>query len=325
LPDGWKDPLLKTFAHPDFYESFCNAMDLLDGALPPFDLVRFLRGELSPLTFGSAKNNWGVDLFLEIFAKYSPGPQARTSQGEMVEAQTSNFSGFVFKIQANMDRKHRDRVAFLRVVSGKFERGMKVSHSRLAKEIRLAYANQFLAQDRETVDEAYAGDIVGINDTGNFRIGDTVYTGKRVEFDSIPRFSPELFGRLKIKDALKRQTLQKAVSQLVEEGTVQLFFDPLVGKQDAILGVVGQLQFDVLLFRLNDEYKLDVKLENLAYQLARWPVDKSGKPFLGDLKGPSQLRVFRDVFEHPVVLLEREWDLGFLKEKNPDVEFLISI
>src|ERR1044072_1064045 len=171
-----------------------------------------------------------------------------------------------------------------------------------------------MARERETVDVAYAGDIVGIIDTGYFQIGDAVADGKDLQFDPIPRFSPELFGRLTIKDPLKRKTLQKGVQQLSEEGTIQLLYDPIVGKQDPIVGVVGELQFDVLLFRLNDEYQLDAKLERMPFTVARWPVTADGKPVQGGLKGGA--RLFQDSYEKPVVLLEKEWDLNWLKKEN---------
>ena len=320
---GWDDPLLQTLVEKELYDSFVADMDLLESALPPFDKERFLSGELSPMTFGSAKNMWGVDLFLKLFAELAPGPQARSSDVGPISPQETFMSGFVFKIQANMDPRHRDRVAFIRIVSGRFDRGMKVTNHRSGRDVRLAYANQFLAQDRETVDIAFAGDIVGVTDTGNFQVGDSMSVGKKLHFEPMPRFAPELFGRLSIKDALKKKALQKAVSQLVEEGTVQLFLDPSVGIQDPIVAVVGRLQFDVLLYRLNDEYNLEVRLEQLSYNLARWLRLKNGSPFSGSLKG-SPIRVYQDLYGNSVILLEREWDLKWLNEQNPEVEFLTT-
>ncbi len=179
-----------------------------------------------------------------------------------------------------------------------------------------------MARERETVDEAYAGDIVGIIDTGYFQIGDAITTGKDLQFDPIPRFSPEIFGRLSIKDPLKRKTLQKGVQQLAEEGTVQLLYDPQIGKQDPVVGVVGELQFDVLLFRLNDEYQLDVRLDRLPFSAARWPVDKTGNPPKTPVQGGA--RIFYDDRERPVILLEKEWDLNWLKKENPELEFRIT-
>lgn len=315
----WQDPIIKERVRADVYDAFLEEMELLELSQGPFDQQEFLAGNVSPMTFGSAKYTWGVDLFMELFAQYSPPPSVRHSSRGNVEPVASSFSGFVFKIQANMDRKHRDRVAFLRVCSGQFVRGMKVRHVRLQRELRLAYVNQFMAQDRETVNEAYAGDIVGIVDTGYFQIGDTITDGKDLSFDSIPRFSPEIFGKLSIKDPLKRKQLQKAVQELAEEGTIQLFFDPHFGKQDPVLGVVGELQFDVLLYRLNDEYKLDVKLEKMPLSVARWPRLVDGRPIEGGLQGGA--RMYMDSEEQPVVLLGKEWDLNWLRKENPDVEF----
>ncbi len=319
---GWQDETIKARVGEELFDKLQEEMELLEVAIGELTQDEFLRGEVSPMTFGSAKHNWGVDLFLELFANFAPEPSPRASSKGEVDPFSSNFSGFVFKIQANMDRKHRDRVAFLRICSGKFERGMKVRHVRLDRELRLSYANQFLARERETVDEAYAGDIVGIIDTGYFQIGDTVVWGKELAFEPIPRFSPEIFGRLSIKDPLKRKTMQKGIQQLAEEGMVQMIYEPQLGKQDPVLGVVGELQFDVLLFRLNDEYRLDVKLDRLPYSAARWPVDAKGAPVQVDLKGGA--RVFVDENDYPVVLLEQEWDLNWLKKENPSVDFRIS-
>jgi peptide chain release factor 3 len=319
---GWSDEKIRARVGDELFLQLQEEMELLEVAIGDFEAQEFMDGLVSPMTFGSAKHNWGVDLFLDLFADHSPSPKARNSTVGEITPTDKNFSGFVFKIQANMDRKHRDRVAFLRICSGQFERGMKVHHTRLDRELRLAYANQFLARERETVDQAYPGDIVGIIDTGYFQIGDTITGGKNLKFDPIPRFSPEIFGRLTIKDPLKRKTLQKGVQQLAEEGTIQLLYDPLVGKQDPIVGVVGELQFDVLLFRLNDEYQLDVRLDRLPFTAARWPVLKTGGRPQGALQGGA--KVYHDEFDQPVVLLEKEWDLNWLKKENPEIDFAIS-
>lgn len=319
--ESWSDPKIEEKVGAELFKTLQEEMELLEVAIGEFNTQEFLDGQVSPMTFGSAKHNWGVDIFLDLFAAHAPLPSPHNSTKGVIQPTDSSFSGFVFKIQANMDRKHRDRVAFLRICSGVFERGMKVKHVRLGRDLRLSYANQFLARERETVDIAYAGDIVGIIDTGYFIIGDAVTDGASLQFDPIPRFSPEMFGRLTIKDPLKRKTLQKGVQQLSEEGTIQLLYDPVVGKQDPIVGVVGELQFDVLLFRLNDEYQLDAKLERLPFSVARWPV-RDGKPIEGGLKGGA--RLYQDQHDKPVVLLEKEWDLNWLKKENPDVEFRIS-
>jgi peptide chain release factor 3 len=296
-------------------------LDLLDGIIGDFSKEEFLRGELSPMTFGSAKYIWGIEIFLDLFCEYAPPPQARASVQGIVEPLQADFTGFIFKIQANMDKKHRDRVAFMRVCSGKFERGMKIKHMRLGRELRLSYASQLMAKERETVETAYAGDIVGLNDTGNFQIGDSVTTGKDVTFTGIPRFSPEHFGRVTINDALSKKKLEKGVRQLVEEGSVQLFYDPKIGWQDPILGVVGMLQFDVLLYRLKDEYGVEARLEKLNYVLARWLQTKEGKPTRQIV---SRFQILNDINDQPVMLFEREWDLNWLQKENPEIVFKIN-
>ena len=319
--EGWSDERLRDYIGDALFEKLQEDMELLEVALEPFDEEEFLAGQVSPMTFGSAKFSWGVDLFLNLFSQHAPMPSTRASNHGEWSPFHKDFTGFVFKIQANMDRKHRDRMAFVRICSGKFTRGMKVKHARLGRDIRLAYASQFMAQDRDTVDDAFAGDIVGVTDTGYFQIGDTITTGKEISFDPMPRFSPEVFAKLSIKDPLKRKQLQKAVQQLAEEGTVQLFFDPFFGFQDPIVGVVGELQFDVLLYRLNDEYKLDVKLERQSFSVARWPVHKESQQSIKELSGG---RLYMDKDETPVVLLDKEWDLNWLLKENPDVEFLMT-
>lgn len=318
----YDDETIAEYVGKDLFDTFVEELSLLQGITGDFDQNLFLNGKLSPMTFGSAKNNWGVDLFLSLFTKYSPPPQPRETLTDKVLTTDEHFSGFVFKIQANMDRRHRDRVSFIRVCSGEFERGMKVTNLRSQKELRLAYANQFLAQERETVDLAYAGDIIGINDSGNLQIGDTLTTGKISPFKEIPRFSPEHFGRISVKDALKRKQLEKGLKQLVDEGAIQFFYDPLVGRQDPVLGVVGLLQFDVLLYRLKDEYGLTVQFEQLSYHLARWPKDSKGNAFTSSING--NVKIYHDIVGNPVILFNEEWDLRWLEKQNPTIEFRIT-
>ncbi len=314
--------LLRKYLDPETAEQVMNELELIEGALPPFDEQAFLRGEISPVTFGSAKQNFGVDLFLKFFSRYAPGPATRTTQeGVQMDPLDQKFTGFVFKIQANMDRRHRDRVAFIRICSGKFERGMKVFHSRLERELRLSYSNQFVAQDRETVDEAYAGDIVGVNDTGNFAIGDAVSSSGKILFEDIPRFAPELFAKLSVQDAMKRARMQEALQHLSEEGAIQLFIDPVIGPQDPLIGAVGELQFEVLAHRLQDEYNLEVRINRLPYTVARWPRTEEGKPVF-EIKG---FNLFRDTKDQPVLLLNQEWDLNWAQRENPKITFASSI
>lgn len=319
---GLDDPKWAELISPQVIQQAKEEIELVDGTQGEFSQQAFLDGKISPLTWGSAKQNFGVDTFLDIFTEHAPGPAPRKTRTGEVKPLDKTFTGFVFKIQANMDRRHRDRVAFVRICSGQFERGMKVNHVRLGRELRLAHSNQFVAQERETVDVAYAGDIVGVNDNGNFQIGDAITTGKTVEFDPIPKFAPELFARLSVSDAMKRQKLQKGLKQISEEGAVQLFIDPVIGPQDPIIGVVGELQFEVLIYRLQDEYGLDVRLNRLSYSVARWPRDLDGKP-VSELKG--SFNIYRDLNDQPVLLLNQLWDLNWAQKENPDIDFAVSI
>ncbi|MFN7453094.1 MAG: peptide chain release factor 3 [Pseudobdellovibrionaceae bacterium] len=313
---------------PEVYEQLMEELDLIENALPPFEPEEFLSGKISPVTFGSAKQNFGVNTFLHFFCKYAPGAQARTTKAteklaaKKMDPLDANFSGFVFKIQANMDKRHRDRVAFIRICSGKFERGMKVKHSRHDKEIRLAYSNQFVASERATVDEAFAGDIVGVNDTGNFAIGDSVSSEGKIQFEDIPKFAPELFARMSVTDAMKRKKMQEALQHLSEEGAIQLFVEPAIGMQDPIIGVVGELQFEVLVHRMQDEYNLPVRLNRLPFTVARWPRTADGKP-QESLKGG--FTIYRDMIDQPVILLNQEWDLKWAEKENSEVSFATSI
>lgn len=319
---GLDDPKWKELLSPQILDTALEEIELVDGTLGDFDVNKFLSGKVSPTTFGSAKQNFAVNTFLDFFTEFAPPPAPRPTTTGSLDPLNSEFTGFCFKIQANMDRRHRDRVAFIRICSGKFERGMKVQHQRLKKEIRLSFSNQFVAQERETVDVAYAGDIVGVNDTGNFQIGDTITEGKSLIFEDIPKFSPELFARITVKDAMQRKKLQKGIQQLAEEGTIQLFIDPAIGAQDPILGVVGELQFEVLTYRLQDEYGLPTTLVRQSFTVARWPRDKEGNP-VNELKG--SFRLYRDSSDEPVLLLDKEWDLNWAKKENPDVDFAASI
>jgi peptide chain release factor 3 len=320
---GPHDSRLDSLIETEILAQFREELDLIEGVLPEFNHEEFLNGKISPVTFGSAKQNFGVDIFLNFFCQFAPSPQARKTQsGIAIEPIDQNFTGFVFKIQANMDRRHRDRVAFIRICSGKFERGIKVKHMRLKRELRLAYSNQFIAGERATVDVAYSGDIVGVNDTGNFQIGDAIATQGDVQFEDIPKFAPELFARMTVSDALKRTKMNEALKHLSEEGAIQLFIDPIIGPQEPIIGVVGELQFEVLSHRMQDEYNLETRLQRLPYSVARWPRTTDGKA-AQTLKGNFTL--FRDSIDQTVILLNQEWDLNWAKRENPDVEFHTSI
>ncbi len=314
--DGYTDPVIREMAGEYLHDQLCQDLELLDVAGDPFDFEKVRRGELTPVFFGSAVNNFGVQTFLENFLQLAPKPTPRRSTQGLIEPTNEKFSGYVFKIQANMNPAHRDRIAFLRIVSGKFERGMTVKHVRAGKEIKLSQPQQFLAQDRDIVSEAYPGDIVGLFDPGIFRIGDSLSQGSEIVFDELPTFSPEIFAKVTVKNALKHKQYQKGIDQLTEEGTIQVF--TTVGFEDTLLGVVGQLQFEVFEYRMKSEYGVDVQLQRMPYQFARWIV--------GDKIDPSKFRInstlVKDKKGNYVALFENEYAMRTAMEKNPDAKFL---
>lgn len=313
---GYEDPLIQEIAGDYLFRQLCDSLSLLDVAGDAFDYDKVRVGELTPVFFGSAINNFGVQTFLENFLQLAPKPQPRSSSEGEIAPTRESFSGYIFKIQANMNPAHRDRVAFLRICSGKFERGMTVKHVRAGKEIKLSQPQQFLAQDRDIVDTAYPGDIIGLFDPGIFRIGDSLCQSGAIVFDELPVFSPELFAKVSIKNALKQKQFLKGVDQLTEEGTIQVF--RTIGFEDMILGVVGQLQFEVFEYRMKNEYGVDVLLQRMPYQFARWIVD--------DRVDPSKFRVnstlVKDKSGNFVALFENEYALRTSMEKNPTAKFL---
>ncbi|WP_372237395.1 peptide chain release factor 3 [Paenibacillus sp. FSL H7-0331] len=313
---GYEDPLVKEIAGEFFYDQLIQDLELLDVAGDPFDYEKVQSGELTPVFFGSAINNFGVQTFLENFLELAPIPTPRRSTQGDIDPLSEQFSGYVFKIQANMNPAHRDRIAFLRICSGKFERGMSVKHVRPGKDIKLAQPQQFLAQDRDIVEEAYPGDIIGLFDPGIFRIGDTLCQGGNYEFDELPTFSPELFSKVTVKNALKHKQFQKGIDQLTEEGTIQVF--RTIGFDDMILGVVGQLQFEVLEYRMKAEYGVEVQLQRMNFQFARWIVDKDVDP--AKFRINSQL--VKDKKNNFVVLFESEYAMRSAMDKNPTAQFL---
>jgi peptide chain release factor 3 len=316
------DPALREFVEEEQQAKLIEELDLIDSAIGHLEKDDFLKGLASPTTFASARNGFGIPTFLDVFHDYAPPPQPKPARPKEVHPDEDRFSAFVFKIQANMDKAHRDRMAFMRICSGRFERDMDVKHARLEKNIRLTHSKQFMAQERETVNEAFAGDIIGVHDPGHFQIGDTLFTGEKVIFEGIPQFSPEIFGRVQLRDPIKRKQLQKGIQQLCEEGMVQMFVVPSVGLQDPILGVVGALQFDVMMYRLKDEYGVDAILERLPYSLARW------------VKNPENIRLeshdfrvplVRDLVGHPVLLFKSQWEMEYVLKNAPKgLEWLSS-
>jgi peptide chain release factor 3 len=315
---GADDPRLSELIGEELHRKLQADIELLDIAGDPWDVERFLRGELSPVFFGSAMTNFGVRPFLENFLTLAPSPTAHDSSKGIVEPTSPKFTGFIFKIQANMNPAHRDRIAFMRICSGKFERGMAVKHVRIGKEIRLAQPQQFMAQERQIVEEAYAGDIIGIFDPGIFRIGDTLCQGEALEFEGIPSFSPEQFARVSFRDAMKSKHFQKGVQQLTEEGAIQVFLPANPGNPDPILGAVGELQFEVFQHRMKHEYGVDVELSRLSYEVARW-VEGDGYR-AGAFAGTDSFPVV-DKDGRDVLLFRNEWSMRYVVQNKPNLVF----
>jgi peptide chain release factor 3 len=318
---GLADPALVEALGTEGVVRLRDDMELLDAAGDGFDRPRFEAGDLSPLFFGSAINNFGLEPFLDTFCELMPPPSARAAAHGSVLATDPEFSGFVFKIQANMDRAHRDRLAFVRVCSGRFERGMKVLHVRTGRELRMANPAQLLAKERSLVEEAYAGDVIGVFDPGLFQIGDTLTGGSKLEFERIPSFAPEHFARLVLTDPLRRKQLTRGIEQLAHEGTVQIYREPGSRAGESILGAVGELQMEVTKYRLREEYGVEVRLDRLAYQAARWAVSTKEQPVdLDHLRRVCSGLVVLDVRDRPVVLFEHDWSIRLAQERLPDVE-----
>lgn len=296
-----------------------SEIELLEAAGEKFSREDYLSGKIAPLFFGSALNNFGVQTLLDALIELAPLPLPRPTTSRSVDAFEPKFSAFIFKIQANMDPAHRDRVAFMRICSGRFERGMKAWHVRSGREYRLARPTQFMAQDRSLVEEAYAGDIVGIHDPGIFKIGDSLSEGENLNFTGIPVFAPEHFMRVNLKDPLKSKQLNKALDQLSEEGAVQVF-RPIVSNEQW-LGVVGVLQFDVVKFRIENEYGVKVELSPLPFVGARWMLSEDPVA-LATIQREQAGVICKDQHDHLTILLDQIWRLKFLGEKHPKVRFV---
>ena len=300
------------------YEALREEIELLEMAGDPFDVEQVHAGQLTPMFFGSAMTNFGVEPFLDAFIDMAPSPER--SQTNIIDPKDPNFSGFVFKIQANMNPSHRDRVAFVRVTSGRYEKDMQAQLVRSERQIKLAYPQGFMADERAQLQEAYAGDIIGLYDPGVFRIGDTISQGMDVPEPDIPRFSPEHFAVVELKDPLKRKQLVKGLDQLSEEGTIQVFKQPTLGDKDSVVGAVGMLQFEVLKFRLANEYNVNARLRQLTFQHARW-VDGEGYDEAA-FERADYCMVLRDRDDLPIVLFRNDWALNYCKQNYPDLEFL---
>ncbi len=312
------DPELKNLVEEELLIKALEEIEILDEAGSDLNQELILSGELTPVFFGSAMTNFGVRPFLDNFLELSQAPVARKSFDGLVDPKSESFSGFVFKLQANMDPKHRDRVAFVRVCSGRFQKDMTVQHARTGRQIRLSRPQKIFGQDRAVVDDAYPGDVIGLNNPGMFSIGDTLFKGSRVEFEGIPCFSPEIFSWLRNPNPSAFKNFRKGVNELREEGAVQILYDTDQSKRDPILAAVGQLQLEVVQHRLASEYGVETKLEPMGYQVARWV--KGGWPALEKIGRIFNCKTVQDAWLRPVLLFKNEWNLNQLKEDNPEIE-----
>ena len=312
------DPRLEDLIDRDLYYQFKDELEIIEELGPELDLEAVHAGQQTPVFFGSAMTNFGVQLFLDAFLDYALKPSPRSSTLGDIPPTHEDFSGFVFKLQANMDPKHRDRIAFVRVCSGKFEKDMVVSHARSGKSVRLSHPQKLFGQGRESLEEAYPGDVIGLNNPGVFAIGDTIYQGKRLEYDGIPCFSPEIFAYLKNPNPSKYKQFQKGVSELREEGAVQIMFSSDESKRDPILAAVGQLQLEVVQYRMQHEYGVETRLEPLPYAVARW-VD-GGWEALEAVGRLFNTVTVKDSWDRPVLLVRNEWNCQQIEADHPKLK-----
>jgi peptide chain release factor 3 len=312
------DPRIEDYLEKELYYQLKEELEILDEIGADFDLEKVHAGKMTPIFFGSAMTNFGVELFLKTFLDYAQQPEAHNSSIGMIEPTYDEFTGFVFKLQANMDPKHRDRVAFVRVCTGKFEKDMTVQHARTGKTVRLSRPQKLFAQGRESLDEAFPGDIIGLNNPGVFAIGDTIYNGKKLEYEGIPCFSPEIFAYLKNPNPSKFKQFQKGITELREEGAIQIMYSTDDFKRDPILAAVGQLQIEVVQFRMQNEYNVETTIEPLPYSVARWvhggwiALEKAGRIF-------NAIAV-KDNWGRPVLLFKNEWNLRQIEQDIPELK-----
>ena len=290
-------------------------IELLDIAGDELDMEKVRVGELTPVFFGSALTNFGVEPFLEHFLEMTTSPLARNSNIGEIDPFDDKFSAFVFKIQANMNKAHRDRIAFMRICSGKFTKGEEVFHMQGGKKLKLAQPQQFMAENREIVEEAYAGDIIGVFDPGIFSIGDTLCSpSKKFKFEGIPTFAPEHFARVRPVDTMKRKQFVKGVTQIAQEGAIQVFKENHVGMEEIIVGVVGVLQFEVLEYRLKNEYNVDIKMDRLAFRYVRWIESYDGD--IDRLNLTSDAKRVKDFKDRDLIIFQNDWGINWALDHN---------
>ena len=298
------------------YDKLSDEIELLDGASAEFDLEQVQAGNLTPVFFGSALTNFGVEIFLKYFLEMTTTPLPRKADIGIIDPVENEFSAFVFKIQANMNKAHRDRVAFMRICSGKFDASMEVKHVQGGKVMRLSQPQQIMADERKILSEAYAGDIIGVFDPGIFSIGDTVCSPKQqFSYEGIPTFAPEHFARVRQIDTMKRKQFVKGISQIAQEGAIQIFQEMNSGMEEIIVGVVGVLQFDVLKYRLENEYNVEIRLENLPYEHIRW-IENKEEVDVAKLTGTSDMKKIQDLKGNPLLLFINQWSIGMTLDRN---------
>lgn len=299
-----------------FKDKLIEDVELLDGASAEFNMDEVNAGTLTPVFFGSALTNFGVETFLKHFLKMTSSPLPRNSNEGIIDPFTEDFSAFVFKIQANMNKAHRDRIAFMRICSGKFESGMEVNHVQGGRKVKLSQPQQLMADERKIIEEAYAGDIIGVFDPGIFSIGDTLeLSNKKFAFEGIPTFAPEHFARVRQIDTMKRKQFIKGINQIAQEGAIQIFQEYNTGMEEIIVGVVGVLQFDVLKYRLESEYNVEIRLETLPYEFIRW-IGNPTEIDLDRIVGTSDMKKIKDLKDRPLLLFVNEWSIGMVLDRN---------
>ncbi len=318
IRDGYDYPDIREKVGDLAFAAFEDALELVQMASEEFDQELFLKGQQTPVLFGTALGNFAVDHILDAFIHWAPAPKAHPTQERIVQANESVFSGFVFKIQANMDPKHRDRIAFMRICSGKYEKGLKMNHVRIGKDVRISDALTFLAGEREHLEEAWPGDIIGLHNHGTIQIGDTFTSGENLHFTGIPHFAPEMFRRVRLKDPLKSKQLQKGLKELSEEGATQVFMPQI--SNDLIVGAVGVLQFDVVAYRLKEEYKVDCVYEPVNVNTVRW-IHCDDEKMLNDFKKKAHDQLSLDGGGHLTYLAPSRVNLQIMQERWPDIEF----
>jgi peptide chain release factor 3 len=315
---GLADPAVREQLSPEVYERTVEELAMLDGAGASFDHCAVLKGELTPVFFGSAVNNFGVQLLLDAFLELAPAPRPRSVKGQEIAPHQATFSGFIFKIQANMDPKHRDRLAFVRICSGRFERDMNVVHTRTGKTVRLSSSHKLFGRERETIDEAYPGDVVGLVGHADFRIGDTLAEDPLLVYREIPRFTPECFAWLQSPSTAQFKRFREGLTQLLQEGVVQSFMIRDSAQRVPLLGAVGPLQFEVVQYRMQTEYGAESRLEPAPWKVVRWATTDRGI-IVDESQLPTGARVAFDTAGKPVILFNDQWSCEFFAERNPKI------